>query len=150
MGASKDPKALGLAVSQAGLEAAKNSKDEPVVANEIIEAKPKPRRSIRRRPDSRRMQDSRRRSRERRNIRNKQRRERMERNRFERRKRNSRRNRPEIEIGRDRPQRGIVRNQILNRRDINTMDNTAPDLSTVNVGSFKELLNRLSNLKRKR
>jgi len=74
----------------------------------------------------------------------------MERNRFERRKRNSRRNRPEIEIGRDRPQRGIVRNQILNRRDINTMDNTAPDLSTVNVGSFKELLNRLSNLKRKR
>jgi len=148
MGASKDPKALGLAVSQ--LEAAKKSKDEPVIANEIIEAKPKPKRSIRRRSDSRRMQDSRRRSRERRNIRNKQRRERMERNRFERRKRNSRRNIPQRGIGRDRPQRGIGRDRILNRRGINTMDNTAPDSSTVNVGKFKELLNRLSNLKRKR
>ena len=82
----------------------------------------------------------------------------MERNRFERR-RNSRRDRPEIEIGRDRPQRGIGRDRpqrgigrdrISNRRGINTMDNTAPDSSTVNVGSFKELLNRLSNLKRKR
>jgi len=157
MGASKDPKALQLAVSQ--LESAKKSKDEPVVANEIIEAKPEPKRSIRRRSDSRRMQDGRRTSRERRNIRNKERRERMERNRFERRKRNSRRDRPQRGIGtdrpqrgirRDRPQRGIGRDRISNRRGINTTGNMAPNSSRVNVGKFNELLNRLSNFKRKR